>query len=279
MDDVSRYNKERWEELAKGNVRFSRPWLDLDGESARAALDPHDIMGDVAGKDVLCLAGGGGQQSAAFAVLGANVIVLDFSETQLERDQQAADHYGLSIKTVQGDMRELSCFPDDSFHIVWHAHSLNFVPDPRPVFDEVARVIRVGGPYRMECTNPFIHELLGNEWDERGYSLRSPYLDGAEIVYDDPYWETEDGAGGRKRVRGPREFRHALSTIINGLVNRNFAILGLWESNHGDLEAEPGSWDHLTAIAPPWLTFWTLYRPNQSCPSGASGRIGPSSPT
>ena len=40
--------------------------------------------------DVLCLAAGGGQQSVAFALLGANVTVFDLSETQLEHDRLAA---------------------------------------------------------------------------------------------------------------------------------------------------------------------------------------------
>ena len=98
----------------------------------------------------------GGQQSAAFALLGARVTVLDFCTTQLERDQQAAAHYGTEVTAVEGDMRDLSCFADDSFDIVWHAHSLNFIPDPRPVFDEVARVLRADGRYRLHRgTAPF----------------------------------------------------------------------------------------------------------------------------
>ncbi len=80
-DDIARYNKERWEDLASHNVPFSRPILDFTEESARRHVDGRGMMGEVSGRDVLCLAGGGGQQSAAFAVLGANVTVFDLSET------------------------------------------------------------------------------------------------------------------------------------------------------------------------------------------------------
>jgi len=103
MDELAQYNKARWEELAQSNVPYSRPWLDLDESSARTRVDPHGMLKDVAGKEVLCLAAGGGQQSAAFGLLGARVTVLDLSETQLERDRMAAKHYGLQIQTVQGD--------------------------------------------------------------------------------------------------------------------------------------------------------------------------------
>ena len=117
MDEIARYNKDRWEELAEANVEFSRPYLDLDPPRARECVDPHGMIGEVDGKDVLCLASGGGQQSAAFGVLGANVTVLDLSETQLQRDRQAAAHHGRRIETVQGDMRDLSRFGDASFDV------------------------------------------------------------------------------------------------------------------------------------------------------------------
>ena len=94
MDDLARYNRERWEALAQANIGYSRPILDLDPRSAREVLDPYGIMGDVRGRDILCLAGGGGQQSAAFGLLGARVTVYDLSDTQLARDQEAAAHYG-----------------------------------------------------------------------------------------------------------------------------------------------------------------------------------------
>ncbi len=262
MDDVARYNRERWEELARAGVGFSRPALDLDRDSARAMVDPEGQMSEVVGKDVLCLAGGGGQQSAAFALLGATVTVLDFCPTQLERDRQVAAHYGVQVTTVEGDMRDLSCFADDSFDLVWHAHSLSFIPDPRPVFDEVTRVLRIGGLYRLECTNPFVHSLLDARWDGQGYPLRDPYADGAEVIHGDGCWDFQDPDGVERRIPGPREFRHALGTVVNGLIERGFALLGLWEHTHGDPAAEPGTWSHFEAIAPPWLTFWAVLRPD-----------------
>src|SRR5215217_3385584 len=108
MDDYVRHNKARWEELASAHIEYSRPSLDLTPDSARQMVDPWTIAGDVKGKKVLCLASGGGQQSAALALLGAEVTVFDLSEVQLERDKTALAHYGLSGMLIQGDMRDLS---------------------------------------------------------------------------------------------------------------------------------------------------------------------------
>ncbi len=95
MDEVARYNVERWKALAQANAVFTRPYLDLDKDSARKYLDPQRRLGEVAGQDVLCLAAGGGQQSVAFALLGANITVVDISEAQLRRDAEAASHYNV----------------------------------------------------------------------------------------------------------------------------------------------------------------------------------------
>jgi SAM-dependent methyltransferase len=262
MDDIARYNRDRWEALAQANVGYSRPTLDLDPCSARTMLDPYGIMGDVSGRDVLCLASGGGQQSVAFGLLGAQVTVYDLSDTQLARDRQAAAHYGLSVETIQGDMRDLARFGKAAFDVVWHAHSLNFVPDARRVFCQVARVIRPGGLYRMSCSNPFFMGIDERDWNGEAYPLNRPYVDGAEIDLQDPYWDIGDDDGNQVRVRGPREFRHALSTILNGQIELGFIILGLWEDQSNDLHAEPGTWEHFKSIAPPYLTFWARYRPD-----------------
>ncbi len=261
MDDIARYNKARWEALADAGVIFSRPWLELDPLTARSLVDPHGLMGELRGKSVLCLAAGGGQQSAAFGLLGARVTVLDLSATQLHRDQEAAAHYGFHIDTVQGDMRDLSRFRTSQFDFVWQAYGINFVPEPLPVIREVARVIRKHGLYRMEFHNPFVAGLNETMWDGQGYPLSQRYVDGAEIVWDDPAWEFEDEAGLIKRVAGPREFRHTLSTLINGLVNQGFVILGLWEEISDEDNPEQGTWEHFTQVAPPWIQLWTRFLP------------------
>lgn len=93
MDEVAQYNIERWRALTQTNALFTRPYLTLDEAAARARLDPEGRLGDLRGKNVLCLAGGGGQQSVAFALLGANVTVVDLSEEQLQTDRAAAAYY------------------------------------------------------------------------------------------------------------------------------------------------------------------------------------------
>ena len=261
MDDLAQFNMERWNALARAGIEYTVPYLDMDKSAARRLVDRNGLIGDVDGKDVLCLAAGGGQQSAAFALLGATVTVLDLSEIQLERDREAARHYGLEIRTLQGDMRDLSRFKSDSFDLVWHAHSINFVPDAVAVFAQAARVLRRGGVYRLSCANPYFQNVEPSDWNEGGYRLWDTYGDG-ELSIADPHWEFADPDGENQRVRGPREFRHTLTTLINGMIGQGFRLVRVGEYGAGEGEsdagAEPRTWEHFKSVAPPYLDFWAV---------------------
>ena len=90
---------------------FTVPWLDLETETvlqyANGQLEqvpetlfiirPPGILINLSGKDVLCLASGGGQQSVVLSLLGARVTVVDLTKGQLEGDREAAAHYGYDV--------------------------------------------------------------------------------------------------------------------------------------------------------------------------------------
>jgi SAM-dependent methyltransferase len=258
VDEIARYNVERWRSLAEADALFTRPALNLTPESAREMVDSEGLLGDLAGRSVLCLAGGGGQQSAAFNLLGARVTVFDLSEEQLERDRRAAAHYGTSVRTIQGDMRDLSALDAAAFDIVFQPHSVAFVPDARVVFAQVARVLRPGGFYYFSIANPFYAGLHESDWNGEGYVLKLPYVDGAQIVTPDEEWVYRESAVSAPKAPECREYRQTLSRLLNGLIGLGFRLIHLSDSQHldPDLAAEPGTWSHRNAIAPAWLALW-----------------------
>lgn len=263
-DDVYEYNEARWEALVASDALFTRPMLDLDADAAREylGLNRLGIPGDLAGRRVLCLAGGGGQQSAAFALLGAEVTVLDISSGQLLRDRAAAEHYRVEIQTVQGDMRDLSDLYGSSFDLVWHPYSLTFVPDSRVVFRQVAKVIGSGGRYYLMCANPCFSGLTHHAWNGEGYVLRQRYEDEAVTSYPDQDW-VYDQTAHPQPIDRPVEYRQTLSRIVNSLIGEGFTLTYLSEVPSGaDTDArspEPGGWQHFTSVAPPWLEFVWQY--------------------
>ncbi len=259
MDEIARYNRERWNSLVQAEAIFTKPYLDLDVEEAKSYLDPKGLLAEIAGKRVLCLASGGGQQSVAFALLGADVTVFDLSEGQLQRDKEAAEKYGLTIRIQQGDMRDLSCFEANSFDIVYQPYSINFVPEARSVFREVARVLCSQGIYHFMCANPFLLGMNPEDWDGTGYPLRYPYQSGAIVSLADEDWVFGE-APKLDAIPWRREYRHTLSDLINGLIGENLEIFHFYEqpSGEADFSQPAGTSEHFTAVAPLWIIFWSI---------------------
>ena len=85
---------------------------------------------------------------------GAAVTVLDNLPRQLGRDQEVAAREGLAVRTVLGDMRDLSVFPDASFDVVFNPVSNVFCPDLAAIWRESFRVLRPGGILMSGFMNP-----------------------------------------------------------------------------------------------------------------------------
>jgi SAM-dependent methyltransferase len=274
MDEVAEYNVRRWRALAERGALYTRPMLDLDAAKAREWLDPEGWLGDLEGQRVLCLAGGGGRESACFSLLGAAVTVFDLSPEQLERDRLAAEHHGARVETLRGDMRDLSALHGAGFDLVSHSYSINFVPDARAVFREVRRVLRRGGLYRFMCANPFVMGATPRDWDGRGYTLAHAYEEGAAVEGADEGWLYEQ----EPQTPAPpgREYRHGLGTLLGGLAENGFRVLRATEdvSTYPDPAAEPGTWEHFVSVVRPWLAFLSSYDPPASEPRAvASGCV------
>jgi hypothetical protein len=101
------------------------------------------------------------------------------------------------------------------------------------------------------------------DWNGEGYTIKHPYVKGAEITCEDQEWVYNRSKSGAA-IPPPREFRHTLNTLISGLVEQGFIIQHVsdYSSFNPDPNAEPGTWDHFVSIAPPWLSFWATYRPD-----------------
>jgi SAM-dependent methyltransferase len=84
------------------------------------------------------------------------VTSLDASDEQLAQDRHVAERDGLTLRTQQGDMHDLSMFADASFDLVFNPCSTCFVEDLEPVWREVTRVLRPGGALLTGFVNPWV---------------------------------------------------------------------------------------------------------------------------
>ncbi len=228
--DVRSYNRAAWDaQVAAGN-----PWTIPVGPEVIAAARrgewsvvltetrpvPREWFPPLVGCEVLCLASGGGQQGPVLAAAGATVTVYDNSPRQLEQDRRVAERDGLRIRTVEGDMRDLSAFADGSFDLVFHPVSNVFVPEVRPVWHEAARVLRPGGVLLAGFMNPDLY-VFDNWEDEAGLVARHPLPHDATRLSDEE----------RHRIYADRpiEFSHTTEDLVGGQLEAGLLLCGWYE--------------------------------------------------
>ena len=233
MDEIARLNQQGWDRLVEqGNV-WTRP---VSSEAVQRARHgdwaivltpnkpvPRDWFGAVAGRDVLCLASGGGQQGPILAAAGARVTVFDASPRQLAQDRFAADRDGLALTTCQGLMHDLSCFADASFDLIFHPASNCFAPEIEPVWRECFRVLRPGAALLAGFVNPdvYIFDVEAQERDEMVVRFPLPYADVTDLPQDEL----------RRLIARDHvvEFSHSLQSQIGGQLEAGFLLTHLLE--------------------------------------------------
>jgi SAM-dependent methyltransferase len=233
MVDIRKFNRKAWDQQVEGKNPWTIPVSSQQVAEARNGKweifltpthpVPKEWFPPLNGTPVLCLASGGGQQGPILAAAGAKVTVLDNSPRQLEQDRNVANRDGLHIQTVEGDMRDLSVFPDEFFDLIVHPVSNTFVPDIRPVWREAYRVLRPGSSLLSGFDNPVLH-LFDEVAYDRGRLVVAnvlPYSDAESLSAEELEKRREDGI--------PLEFGHTLDDQIGGQIEAGFVITGFYE--------------------------------------------------
>ena len=136
MNNYIKFNENRWNNV---NNDYTEPLTheqleELKNKPISVALTigkkvPEEWFEKANGKKILGLACGGGQQGPVFALKGYDVTIMDFSTSQLERDEMVAKREGLTINTVQGDMTKPFPFENETFDIIFNPVSNVYIED------------------------------------------------------------------------------------------------------------------------------------------------------
>lgn len=237
-DNAREYNRKLWNRLVDQGNRWTIPVTSEEVAAARkgewgivltAQKDvPREWFPDLDGCRVLCLASGGGQQGPILAAAGAEVSVLDGSPRQLDQDRMVAQRDSLPIRTVEGDMADLSMFDDATYDLVFHPVSNFNVPSVRPIWYEAFRVLRHGGILLAGFVNPFIY-LFDQDLEEKEIfqvSYTIPYSDAADLSEEKHQEYIDEGL--------LLEFSHSLTDQIGGQLDAGFMITALYEDYDDD---------------------------------------------
>jgi len=232
--DIAKHNANAWDEESIEESPWCTPLTKEVIESARKGdiqlkLTPNKIvpeswLKEIEGKEVLCVGSGGGQQAPVLAASGANVISVDLSQEQLNKDLFVANRDGLKLLTVKADMSDLSEFKNETFDLVVNATSTVFVPDVEKVWREFYRVLKTGGELLAGMMNPSFFMFDHAEALEKGV---------LEVKHKLPYSDVERlDKKELKRIIDddvPLVWSHSLQTLIGGQTRAGFQIIDIYE--------------------------------------------------
>jgi len=281
VDEVAAHNERMWERLAKAGIPYTRP----QGTPPQTAAGKRRFLDRITngtlehieldGKRVLSLAGGGGWDAILFAELGAATTLVDISRRQLATVRRLAQSRGTELDYLRTDMRDLSALGSGEFDIVFHQHSLVFVPDAARVIAEVARVLAAGGVYVFSTMHP-VTFLFYESWTGSGWRPKQTYFSDRPVPVLQPIWDF-----GRVKVHAPTyEYAHRTADLVNACAKAGLVVDGLWEwSPHYD-GGPAGSDDALEQQLPAFIQV-RARKTSSSRGSGANGsrpRTGPPAP-
>ncbi|SMF74151.1 class I SAM-dependent methyltransferase [Pseudobacteriovorax antillogorgiicola] len=236
--DPVKFNKEAWNIQVQEENQWTKP-VSSDEVQKAANGDlkivltptkpvPENWYPDWKSSKILALASAGGQQVPLMAAAGAEVTVFDNSPMQLDQDRMVAARDQLTIETIEGDMSDLSIFPDESFDFIFHPCSNCFVPDIKPVWRESFRVLKPGGIMVSGFCNPIIF-TLDPELEKQGI---------AQLKYKIPYSDL-DSISEEDRIKyfgenEPLSFGHSLQDQIGGQLAAGFVMIDFYEDDWND---------------------------------------------
>jgi SAM-dependent methyltransferase len=182
---------------------------------------PREWFGELRGRRLLGLASGGGQQIPLFTAAGARCTVLDFSERQLESERMVAAREGYTAEIIRADMTKPLPFADESFDLIFHPVSNNYVEQVRPIFRECFRVLKPGGVLLAGLDNG-VNFLFDD--DER-------YL-----LNDFPFNPLKNPEQRRQLEQSDcgMQFSHTLGEQLGGQLEAGFVLTHLYEDVNGE---------------------------------------------
>lgn len=237
------HNRRAWDAMVHRQQRFARPASDEDFSNTLAELDPLGWLGEVSGKNLLCLAAGGGRQGPIYAAAGARVTVVDISASQLELDREVAAERNLDLRTVQASMDDLSMFPAEEFDLIIQPVSTCYVPNLQLTYHQVARITRAGGLYVSQHKQPVSLQADAKSTAD-GYTITTPYFHQGPLP---------SVAGSLHREEGTLEFIHRWEELIGQLCRAGFVIEDLSEPLHAKAGAARDSFAHRSHFVPPYV--------------------------
>jgi SAM-dependent methyltransferase len=196
-----------------------------------------NVLGDVAGKDVIELGCGTAYFSAWLAKLGARPVGLDVTPAQLGTARRMMAETGIEFPLVEADAVEVP-LPDESFDLAFSEYGASIWCDPARWIPEAHRLLRPGGELVFLCNSPLATICMPDEGKIEERLVRSQFDLGRM------QWPGEDEGV---------EWHLGHGDMLRLLRETGFEVEGLWE-----LRAPASAVDHeyYDFVPAEWARRW-----------------------
>lgn len=188
LTEHARRNRALWE--ATSDSYEGRNSEALSGEKAlawglwRIPESELNILGEVAGKDILEFGCGAARWSIALAKSGARPVGLDLSARQLYHARRLMEEAGVNFPLVEASAENVP-LADASFDIIFCDWGAMTFCDPFRTVPEVARLLRPGGLFAFATAAP-IHTICHNtDPDQLETNLVNDYFGLTRLEWED----------------------------------------------------------------------------------------------
>jgi SAM-dependent methyltransferase len=241
ISEDARQNREVW---TKANADYTdaqaaEAWGNDDIEWGTFGLPEGelDVLGDVAGKDVIELGCGTAYFSAWLAKRGARPVGLDVTPAQLDTARRMMRETGIEFPLVEASAEDVP-LPDQSFDLALSEYGASIWADPDLWIPEAARLLRPGGELVFLCNSPLSVLCMPDEGKIQERLVRSQFeLGRMQWPGENEGVEYHLGHGDRLRL----------------LRETGFDVIGLWE-----LRAPESATDHefYDFVPAEWARRW-----------------------
>jgi SAM-dependent methyltransferase len=196
-----------------------------------------DVLGDVAGKDVVELGCGTAYFSAWLAKRGARPVGVDITPVQLETARRMQAETGIEFQLLEADAAAVP-LPDASFDLALSEYGASIWVDPEKWIPEAQRLLRPGGELAFLCNSPLSVMCMPDEGKVEEKLVRSQFELGRME------WPGEDAGV---------EYHLGHGDLLRLLRDTGFEVLGLWE-----LRAPESAGDHVfyDFVPAAWARRW-----------------------
>lgn len=232
MEDYTKYNSKIIDQWVNEGWEWGRPigheeYVAAQKGDFKMVLTPNRAIPDewypqpIAGKKILGLASGGGQQMPIFAAQKAICTVFDYSQKQLDAEIEVSKREGYKIDVVRGDMTKPLPFSDGSFDMIIQPVANCYIEDVQPVWNESFRILKKGGRLLVGMDNGI--NYIFDKTETKLFN-KLPYNPLKDNSVNKEFPIEEEGV----------QFSHTLDEQLRGQIKAGFQIVDLYEDTNSE---------------------------------------------